>query len=102
MRTTKINSQQLNIDILYEHSIIGELGFINKEGELKYQGTNRPKKMNDTKKFLITNGESTYEYLCHSNHLKIYTLSIELINERFFDHETRSLFFVPKINIFSH
>ena len=82
---------------MYEHSIIGELGFINKEGELKYQGTNRPKKMNDTKKFLINNGENTYEYLCHSNHLKIYTLSIELINERFFDHETRSIFFVIKL-----
>ena len=40
MRTTKINSQQLNVDILYEHSIIRELGFINREG-------------------LITNGEST-------------------------------------------
>ena len=50
--------------------------------------------MNDTKKFLINNGQNTYEYICHSNHLKIYTLSIDLINERFFDHETRSIFFV--------
>ncbi|CAD8160462.1 unnamed protein product [Paramecium octaurelia] len=99
MKISKLMKHQLSVEILDEYKIIGELNFLDEEGNLKFMINkyNKPYVKSaaepETKEFIQTSqkNKGIYEAVCYSNHVSIYFLKVSTIEDRFYDQLTRQL-----------
>ncbi|CAK80344.1 unnamed protein product (macronuclear) [Paramecium tetraurelia] len=100
MKISKLMKHQLSVEILDEQKIIGELNFLDEEGNLKFMINkyNKPYVKSaaepETKEFIQASqkNKGIYEAVCYSNHVSIYFLKVSTIEDRFYDQLTRQLF----------
>ncbi|CAD8081755.1 unnamed protein product [Paramecium sonneborni] len=100
MKISKLMKHHLSIEILDESKIIGELNFLDEDGNLKFMINkfNKPYVKSaaepETKEFIQTSqkNKGVYEAICYSNHVSIYLLKVSTIEDRFYDQLTRQLF----------
>lgn len=97
LKASKIHQETLTIDILDEHSMLGELNFLDNYGNLMFTvDANREFLPNTSKSqlkiFIKENRSNLYEAFCYTTSAKVYLLKVSSVMERFFDVVTRTLF----------